>query len=199
MFSYSAYDDAQLLELLKTGDEAAFAEVYDRHHKVLYVYLVTFTKNCAAAEDMVHDIFLLLWEKRATIELTKGFRNYLLGICHHKAVDAVKKIVKEKHLREELILWYEEAVPDTGLLLDEDFTRHHSLALDALNRLSPQKRKVFELCKMEGKTYKEAAGILNISPNTVKEYMSSAIATLKEFSAENGELAIALLLLFTIL
>lgn len=199
MFSYPAYNDAQLLELLKTGDEAAFAEVYDRHHKVLYAYLATFTKNRAVAEDMVHDIFLLLWEKKAALHLTKDLRGYLLGICHHKAVDTVKQLVKEQHLREELTSWYAEAVPDAGLLTDEGFSHTYSLALDALNRLSPQRRKVFELCKMEGKTYKEAAAILNISPHTVKEYMSSALAALKGLSAENSELALALLLLVKIL
>jgi RNA polymerase sigma-70 factor (ECF subfamily) len=49
-----------------------------------------------------------------------------------------------------------------------------------MDQLSPQKRKVFEICKMQGRTYKKAAEELHISKYTVKEYLSEALVSIKK-------------------
>jgi RNA polymerase sigma-70 factor (ECF subfamily) len=51
----------------------------------------------------------------------------------------------------------------------------------AIEQLSPQKRRIINLCKLEGKTYEEAAAELNISRHTVKEYLSAAMASLNDY------------------
>jgi RNA polymerase sigma-70 factor (ECF subfamily) len=64
----------------------------------------------------------------------------------------------------------------------------------AIDQLSPQKRKIVTLCKLEGKTYEEAAGELNISRNTVKEHLSAAMVNLNEYVRKNATHASLLLL-----
>ena len=54
-----------------------------------------------------------------------------------------------------------------------------------MDQLSPQKRKVFELCKVQGRTYKKAAEELHISKYTVKEYLSEALISIKKYIGEH--------------
>ncbi len=56
---------------------------------------------------------------------------------------------------------------------------------EALIKLSPQKRKVFDLCKIQGKSYEESARELNISKHTVKEYLSIAVKAVKEYAEQH--------------
>ena len=60
------------------------------------------------------------------------------------------------------------------------------LLTEAINQLSPQKRKVLELCKLQGKTYEETARELHISRHTVKEYLASAISHVKGYIRQHG-------------
>jgi RNA polymerase sigma-70 factor (ECF subfamily) len=64
---------------------------------------------------------------------------------------------------------------------------------NALSCLSPQRRRAFELCKLQGKTYEEAAMELRISKYTVKEYLSAAIASIKEYSLHHPGSTVALI------
>jgi RNA polymerase sigma-70 factor (ECF subfamily) len=57
----------------------------------------------------------------------------------------------------------------------------------AIALLSPQKRKVFELCKLQGRTYEEASAEMGISKHTVKEYLSGAMASIKEYAVNYPE------------
>jgi DNA-directed RNA polymerase specialized sigma subunit, sigma24 homolog len=54
-----------------------------------------------------------------------------------------------------------------------------------MDHLSPQKRKVFELCKVQGRTYKKAAEELHISKYTVKEYLSEALVSIKKYIGDH--------------
>ncbi|MEO6134276.1 MAG: sigma factor-like helix-turn-helix DNA-binding protein, partial [Ginsengibacter sp.] len=57
-----------------------------------------------------------------------------------------------------------------------------------LQQLSPQKRRAFQLCKLESKTYKEAAEEMHISKHTVKEYLQDSMAFLKTYVATHNEI-----------
>jgi RNA polymerase sigma-70 factor (ECF subfamily) len=69
---------------------------------------------------------------------------------------------------------------------------------NALARLSPQRRRVFELCKLQGKTYEEAAMELHISKYTVKEYLSAAVVAVKEYSRRHPESTALMLAIFSL-
>lgn len=57
MISYATYDEAQLVELLKTGDEAAFTEIYYHYSEQLYYNILALVKDGNTAEELVQDIF----------------------------------------------------------------------------------------------------------------------------------------------
>jgi len=65
----------------------------------------------------------------------------------------------------------------------------------AIARLSPQRQKIFILCKEKGKTYEEVAMELGISRNTVKEHMVQSLRFLRNYFTEKGQLALVVIML----
>jgi RNA polymerase sigma-70 factor (family 1) len=180
---------------LRDGNKLAFAEFYNRYHKPVYRYLISLIKIPEIAEDLVHEIFLKLWDIRQKLEIKENFKGYLFWMCHNKAADTTKKIAGERILKDQLLFHYYQNLATVEGHTPEQQQRFHDLIEEAVNSLSPQRRKVFELCKMQGKSYQEAANELQISPNTVKEHMSSALAAIRDFLRQNGEFSLALLLM----
>lgn len=198
MIIYSTYDDNMLVSLLKTGNEGAFTEIYNRFHQPVYGYLLSLVKSTVMAEDLVNEIFLKLWEIREKLEIKTNFSAYLFRICHNQAADATKKIAGERLLRAELLRHYQE-FSSVEQWSPKELYQYDALAEQALDSLSPQSRKVYELCRREGKSYREVAEELHISPYTVKEHMSKALTTLRSFLREKGEIAVIFILLEKIL
>ena len=66
---------------------------------------------------------------------------------------------------------------------------------DAVNQLSPQKKRVFELCKFQGMSYEETAKEMKISKHTVKEYLSEAMSFVKEYARQYPQSSIAIAIL----
>ncbi|HRQ51578.1 MAG TPA: sigma factor, partial [Agriterribacter sp.] len=80
------HTEARLLHELKSGSEAAFTHIYDRYHRGIYAYLVGFVKLPQLAEDLVHEVFMKIWEARERMEVTTSLSAYLYRISHNKAI-----------------------------------------------------------------------------------------------------------------
>lgn len=194
MAQYSQYSDEQLFQLLQDGGEKVFEIIYERYHKPVYAYLMGFLKDGTMVEELTHEVFMKIWEIRGQVQLHTSFSSYLFRICHNKAINALQKIAVDNKLRDRVLLHLQAQsspeIPASGSL--EEYDR---LLEDALESLPPQRRKVFLLCREEGKTYDETAAQLGISRNTVKEHMVKAQKALRNFLDEKGEMAFILILL----
>jgi DNA-directed RNA polymerase specialized sigma24 family protein len=69
---YSSLSDQELTVLLKEGDHAAYAKIYDRYQGLLYTYACKITKDEDEAADIVQEVFIYLWDKRADIYFIKS-------------------------------------------------------------------------------------------------------------------------------
>lgn len=192
--NYTTYSDGELLTLLRSDDQGAFAELYQRYRLDVYRYGLTIVKNPEQAEDLLHDTFISLWDIRQRLEIKTGLRQYLLRICHNRAIDMTKKIAANRQLVDQLFAYYQD---ETASLEHSqvDLQRYDALVEEALNSLSPQRRKVYELCRKEKKSYEEVARELNISINTVKAHVTQATLLLRDYISKNGRISILLLLL----
>ena len=183
------HTELQLLDQLKQGSEAAFTDLYNRYHRGIYMYLLDFVKLPQLAEDLVHEVFMKLWEARERITITTSFSAYLYRISRNKGIDALKKIAKDAALRKEILEY-----THPGLMAFEAeskmLSRYEELYRSAVAALTPQRQKIFILCKEKGKTYEEAAMELGISRNTVKEHMVHSLRFLRNYFAERGQLTL---------
>lgn len=157
----------------------AFESLYWKYHAAVYANALKITRSRNAAEDIVQEVFFALWEKRHSLNPDKNIAGWLFTLSFHKSVDSLRKSLREP-----------VGLPALGELSDDkplpaDTEEGRAAALsrleEAMARLSPQKRKVLELCKLQGKSYEEAAREMHISKYTVKEYLSGAVVSVREY------------------
>lgn len=190
MAAKETFNEEKLISELKEGNIKAFDEIYWKYQRAVYLNVFKLTKSDSIAEDIVQEVFISLWEKRQTIDTDRSVAGWLFVSSYNRSVNALKKKLKESLVAIETDQLTEETesqfqVKDLQLNILEK----------AIQQLPPQKRKVFELCKLEKKTYEEAAKEMNISKHTVKEYLSGAIHSIKEFISQHPEAGTGILAL----
>ena len=192
MSSYPQYNEVELLSRLEKGDMQAFDDLYWKYQKAVYQNVYKLTRDSIIAEDIVQEVFISLWEKRTTIDTSRSVAGWLFVSSYNRSVNALKKRLKESLAYKNL------AAPHTEPEYDQAATDIQLHVLEkAIGQLTPQQRRVFELCKLQGRSYDETAAELKISKHTVKEYLSAAIASLKEFARQHPELSLVITSMFT--
>ncbi|MDN3582954.1 RNA polymerase sigma factor [Mucilaginibacter flavus] len=185
--------DIELCERIKRGDIDAYRQIYDRYHSQLYYYALRFLKMPELAEDVIHDVFLKLWEIREQLKPEYSIVGYLYKISRNQVFKLIKKISVETELRHKVIGIIEEQCIEAEANLQ--WNEYAQLLGGAIDQLPPQCKKVFNLCRQEGKTYDEAALILGISKHTVKEHMMAAMKNIKNYFRQNADIVFSLLLI----
>lgn len=166
---------------LRNGDISAFNTLYWKYHGAIYANALKIIKDTSIAEDIVQDVFVTLWERRQSIDPSQDIAGWLFVVSQHKTIDQLKGKLRQALAEKILQSILEE--PDA---LSDDITEEQLGTIEkAVDQLSPQKRKVFELCKMQRRTYKKAAEELHISKYTVKEYLSEAIISIKKYIGQH--------------
>lgn len=183
--------DRELVIRMKQGDEAAFTAIYRQFHPSLYVYMLRFCKMPSLAEDLVHDVFLRIWEIRARINPDLPFMGYLYRIARNHTFKTLQKLATDRVLREQLLRHIEakEAEQPEEVVKAKEYDR---LFHEALNHMPPQRLNVFRLCRQEGRSYDEAAAILGISRNAVKKHMVLSMRFIQNYVFRYGDVLLAL-------
>ncbi|WP_127132937.1 RNA polymerase sigma factor [Pseudoflavitalea rhizosphaerae] len=183
--------EGELLLRMAKGDEAAFTALYRHYSGPLYLNFVRMVKDEVIAEEIIQDLFSRIWQKRESISIEKNFSAYLYRTGYNLLMDFYRKVKRDRLLYEK----FRQAAIENYSHIEEVLHLKDSQALvsKALDTLPPQQRRVFELCRIEGHSYKEVAEILGISPNTVKEHFVKANQAIRKFITGNADTAIGLL------
>jgi len=167
--------DSKLVAMLRSGDKSAFKSIFDRYHAQLHHYLIRRGVPTSAAEDILQDAFLAVWERRETLDPSRSVKGYLYRSCHNRAVN---------HFRDHSKFVAEDDAPESGLMptqeADLSYNELKSTVDLAVSELPDRRRAVFELCFINGLTYREAADTLGISIKTVENQMGHALRTLRD-------------------
>jgi RNA polymerase sigma-70 factor (family 1) len=192
--NYSTHTDRDLLALLGKDNTLAFAELYSRYRHETYRYMVTLVKAPELAEDLVQDVFVKIWDVRKQLEIKHNFRSYLFRVCHNSAVDMNKQIASDHRLFDQLLYHY-QVIPAPEQFSPEELLHYDALLEEALNTLSPQRRRIYELCKKEKKSYAVVARELGISPHTVKTHITQTLSILRTYISKHVHLFLVFLLI----
>ena len=164
---------------LNNGNFAAFDILYKQYHKVVYSNISKFILQADIAEDILQDVFMSLWENRRKMDPSKDVGGWLFVVSYNKSIAFLKKRVKENILFTENIS--EAIIADETAITGSISEIQLEHLKEAINSLSPRKRKVFQLCRLEGKSYSEVASILGLSNETIKEYMKDSMKFIRNF------------------
>ena len=188
------YNDEYCLSKIKEGDEHFFNLIFEKYRNQLFAYLYKVTKSKELSEEIVLDVFLKLWHGREAITEIQNFEAFLYKVAHNKAIDFFRAAKRSQALQQ--ALW--EAITEAPAADNADnrliFKNTDALIKEAINQLSPQRKKVFELRHYEDLSYAEIAATLNLSSNTVRNHLAASLQFIRDYLEKNN----ALLLLFAI-
>jgi RNA polymerase sigma-70 factor, ECF subfamily len=179
-----ALADEELMQLVRRGEAAAFEVVYDRHAGVAFSLAYRITGTRSMAEDAVQEALLAVWRSGGRYERARGsVRSWVLGIVHHRAIDAVRRAGKHDRRRggDEGAVERVQAPEHTDV---EVARRMEAQAVRrALEALPGDQLHVIELAYFGGFTHTEIAGMLDLPLGTVKGRMRLGLQRMR------GELA----------
>ena len=173
----AALSDQELMALIKLKDHLAFIEIYDRYKGLLYIHALKLLKDQDDAQDVVQELFTVLWQKAEHLNLNIPFRAYLYKALRNRIFD----IFSRQKISAQYISTF-VAMEEKGEWITEEQIREKEL-IGAINdglALMPLKmRTVFEMSRMLNMSHKEIAAELNISDKTVKTQINNAIRILR--------------------
>ncbi|MBB2149738.1 RNA polymerase sigma factor [Pedobacter gandavensis] len=182
----------ELLLKLKNGDESVFTHFYKMYSGQMYVNILKMVKDEQIAEELVQELFTKIWHKRELIHTVVDFKAYLYKTGQNLVYDFFRKLQRNQKMQER----FRKVVTEYYSHIEESLHLKQSEELleKALNKLSVQQRKVYQLCKIDGYTYKEAAEEMGISVHTVKEYLTKASFLVKEYLMGHLDISLSILL-----
>ena len=191
MTELTTYEEALLLDAIATGDEVSFSRLYEYYRPRVRAYVVKLVKMPELADDLVQEIFIKLWETRATLTGVKCFSAFLFTIARNHSLNSLQAISKSSQALSGLIRHFEHHRIDDEAL-DKDYLRFVERALAAI---SPRSREIFRLCREQTMSYEQVAAELCISRNAVKKHMVAVMRSLKEAAGREFGLSIDLFVL----
>jgi len=184
--------DAVLLEKHKNGSPAAFDFLFKRYYAALYRYALKNIKDTFVAEELVMDVMLGLWKKQGDISIETDLGPYLYRSVKNALYNHYrKKIMATVELDEQLETEVVKSRPADDALV---YAQLEEIYREKLSQLSPARRKVFQMSREENKTYAEIASDMNLSVNTVENYMVAALSFFRQHIKEHADFTLFLLL-----
>jgi RNA polymerase sigma-70 factor (family 1) len=183
--------DSELLQRCAKDDLRAFNILFDRYAPKLYKLGMRYLKDHSAVEELSMDLLYNIWERRHSLQVEGQLSAYLFRGMHNKSISHMRKTTPQ--------MMDIESVPEKFLVVKSSehdllFRESENKFRRDLKRLSPQRRKVFELSRDHDLSYKRIAKELNLSLNTVENHMVAALSFLRKHYKEN--LSIILFLIF---
>ena len=132
-------------------------------------------------EELVQELFTRIWHKRTAKGIKEDFHGYMYRIAQNLVHDFFRRLKKDHVLMERFRASIEET--DKTANAEEMLQQQQSRGIinNAIEHLPPQQKKVYKLVKEEGYTYQKAAEDMGISPFTVKEYLSLANKSIRNY------------------
>ncbi|MFT3935300.1 MAG: sigma-70 family RNA polymerase sigma factor [Chitinophagaceae bacterium] len=186
------HNEEMLVGEMQAGSEAAFTALYSYYSPKLYINLLGIVKDAEVAEEIVQELFTRVWHKKDSLGIKENFGGYVYRMAQHLAFDFFRSLKRDRALQEKFRLQAgEHFIPDEYELQHQQSS---AILQKAIEQLPAQQKKVYELVKLDGHTYKKAAELLGISAFTVKEYLVAANKSIRKFILGHTDALILLLI-----
>ena len=172
----TVFNEEKLLMEVANGDQRAFAQLYWKWQPALGAYIFRVTKSKELAVEIIQDVFLKIWMSRETLSEIDNFKSYLFVMSRNHALNALRKIMREVKLSENLGILNKSASESEPLE-----NSYLSLLDEAVDTLSPRQKEIYLLHKHERLTYVEIATKLCIGKESVKTHLQLAVKAITKF------------------
>lgn len=173
-------NDLFILKKIKEGNIKAFESVFRQYYSPLYLYAFSITGRRDISEEIIQELFYVIWKERENIQIHRSIKSYLyravrnqsLQYCEHKNVENRhrEKVLSNNDLQDEAPHSPQEEL---------EYRELEDVVNNTLKKLPERRLKIFSMHRMEGKKYKEIAELLSISIKTVEAEMSKTYSLLR--------------------
>jgi RNA polymerase sigma-70 factor (ECF subfamily) len=172
----TAPQDHLVVPAIRDGNEIAFEQVFRFYYEPLCRYATGIVLETEEAEEIVQQVFLRIWERRAELNITVSFKAYLYRAVHNASLNYKQRRKKDVRFDDVQL----RVVHATEPAHEMDVKQLEKEIGNALNVLPEQCRKIFELSRFEELKYREIAELLNLSVKTVENQMGKALRIMRE-------------------
>lgn len=168
-------DNYNLQEKLANSDQGALGELYGLYFEKLVHFAAALVRSRELAEEVVEDVFIRLWQKRANLGEVKNLKVYLYVATKNTALNQLSKKAHELTTTPFDFLDIDMATSDTSpeqRMIAAELVHKIQSAVDAL---PPRCKMIFKLIREDGMKYKEVSEVLGISVNTIDAQMAIAV------------------------
>jgi len=171
------YTDAQLIDRMSHDDKLAFEQIFKSYYAELCRFCLKYVRVETTAEEIVQNIFINIWERRAQIIITSSIKAYLYTAVRNRSFNYIRlQLPKDQKM-----------VPVDNMPIIETDSKEQDMIFDdlkmhvktAIENLPTKCRIVFNLSRNSGLTYKEIAEELDISIKTVENQIGVALKKLR--------------------
>lgn len=176
MIERHIHTDQELLDAIRHDDEKAFAELFQRHWRKVHAMAYTRVRSKEVTEEIVQDIFVSLWNKRASVTINH-LSSYLYQAVKFKALNYIaSKLVQEKYWD-----YYKTFIPQKENATDIAVEYNDLLQAveEGMEGLPEKSKRVFRLNRLEGHSIAEIAASLNLSEKAIQYHLTQSVKKLR--------------------
>lgn len=173
----SIQNDTELWQLVKQGDGHAFKMLFDRYWEKLYLYAFNRLRSEADAQDVVQEVMINLWARRAGIQIETTIAAYLHAAVQYEVLAHLSRAIKTASRKEEI---ERNILPEFTRQLDPlQLKELLALVETEVSRLPEKMQQVYRLKQEENLSVKEIALRLNVSEQTVRNQLNTGFQKLR--------------------
>lgn len=191
MSIHNQIKDEDLILMLRNGNESAFTKIYNLYWDKLYYIAHKLLKDTDAAEEIVQEVFLTLWQKRDGLNI-QSVPQYLAAMTRYAVF---RHLAREKKYREK-----ESKTALTGEAALTELNVDDKILLQMIAQLSnklPEKcRLVFQYNKLQDQSLVDVAAQLNITQKTAEAHLTKALRMIRANVGDALSIVSGLLSLF---
>lgn len=190
---FKGVPDRTLIQHCKQGNDRAFNELFRRYFNKLHQFSLKYVRDEAIAEGLVLDLLLRIWQRSDEIKTDGEIAPYLFVAMKNTLFNHIRK-------RQELTVPL-ESMPGqepSGPSFSQDLEAQELRLVytNVLQKLSPQRKKVFEMSREMDMNHKEIAVALQLSVNTVENHISASLRFLRSELQKHTDIALLLAFFF---
>lgn len=170
-------EEQELILLLKQSSKDAFTTLYKQYWKQVYNFSRLYLNSAEAAEEVVQEVFIKIWETREFLRKDDHFKGLLFIITRNLIFNQHRKNMNEDFYKVTVLAALEQPYNVEEEIEANNLREYIDRLID---ELPPRRREIFNLSRKEQKSYKEIALLLNISEKTVENQISEALKYLKK-------------------
>ena len=189
------HNEKQLLTQVSQGDRQAFQIFYKACYPLVQRYILLFEPSPQILDELTQDVFVRIWEKRDRLGAVDSFKGYLFLVTRNVVFNFIRALKVRRRVKE---LDVSSSPPANDLENELLFKQYYEIALQAMNKLPPGRRKVLKMSIDDGLSLDEIATELKISRSGVKKQLYAATAYVRQYLQEHGEITLALIIFLSL-